>query len=74
MPLTDGAATVWVGSRHGIEKPPARSYRVKLLDWELAAVNFRVDVLLTALGFAIPRLLARHGLRYADIALREIHE
>ncbi len=25
-------------------------------------------------AFAVPRLLARHGLTYSDVALREIHE
>ncbi|SEL56728.1 acetyl-CoA C-acetyltransferase [Roseateles sp. YR242] len=73
-PLTDGAAALWVGSQSGMEKLPATAHRVKLVDWELAAVDFRVEGLLMAPAFAIPRLLARHGLRYADVALWEIHE
>ncbi|MCA0176863.1 MAG: acetyl-CoA C-acyltransferase [Proteobacteria bacterium] len=73
-PLTDGAAALWVGSQSGMDKLPATAHRVKLVDWEIAAVDFRVEGLLMAPAFAIPRLLARHGLRYADIALWEIHE
>jgi len=47
---------------------------VRLIDWELAAVDFRVEGLLMAPPYAIPRLLARHRLSYDDIALWEIHE
>ena len=73
-PLTDGAAAVWVGSARGVDRLPAGTPRVKLIDWEIAAVDFRVEGLLMAPAFAIPRLLARHGLAYADIDLWEIHE
>jgi acetyl-CoA C-acetyltransferase len=47
---------------------------VKLIDWEIGSVDFRVEGLLMAPAFAIPRLLARHDLSYADIHLWEIHE
>ena len=73
-PLTDGAAAVWVGSRRGVDRLPSSVVRVRLIDWEIAAVDFRVEGLLMAPAFAIPRLLARHGLAYEDIALWEIHE
>lgn len=73
-PLTDGAAAIWVGSRQGIARLSASLPRARLVDWEIAAVDFRVEGLLMAPAFAIPRLLARHGLRYEDIALWEIHE
>jgi acetyl-CoA C-acetyltransferase len=73
-PLTDGAAAIWVGSRKGMERLPDSIARVKLIDWEIAAVDFRVEGLLMAPAFAIPRLLARHGLTYHDIDLWEIHE
>jgi len=73
-PLTDGAAAVWVGSRKGVDRLPSSVARVRLIDWEIAAVDFRVEGLLMAPAFAIPRLLARHGLTYEDIALWEIHE
>jgi acetyl-CoA C-acetyltransferase len=73
-PLTDGAAAIWVGSEAGMAKLPPSLPKVQLVDFELAAVDFRVEGLLMAPAFAVPRLLARHGLTYADIALWEIHE
>jgi acetyl-CoA C-acetyltransferase len=72
--LTDGAAAIWVGSQEGLGKLPSSTPRVKLVDWEIASVDFRQEGLLMAPAFAIPRLLARHGLNYQDIGLWEIHE
>ena len=73
-PVTDGAASLWVGDAEGLARlgvAPA----VKLVDFEIAAIDFRLDEgMLMAPGRAIPRLLARHGLRFDDIALFEIHE
>jgi acetyl-CoA C-acetyltransferase len=73
-PLTDGAAAIWVASKSGLGRLPSSTPRVRLLDWEIASVDFRVEGLLMAPAFAIPRLLARHDLRYEDIGLWEIHE
>ena len=73
-PLTDGAAAMWVASREGLHRLPSSVARVRLTDWEIAAVDFRVEGLLMAPAFAIPRLLARNGLAYEDIDLWEIHE
>ena len=73
-PLTDGAAAIWVAASKGLSRLPSSTPRVKLVDWEIASVDFRVEGLLMAPAFAIPRLLARHDLKYADIALWEIHE
>lgn len=73
-PLTDGASSIWVASSEGLKKLPAETPRVKLIDWEIASVDFRTEGLLMAPPYAIPRLLARHGLTYADIHLWEIHE
>jgi len=73
-PLTDGAAAVWVGSEEGMATLPAGTPVARLVDWELASVDFKVEGLLMAPAFAVPRLLARHGLRYEDIDLWEIHE
>src|SRR5689334_4068190 len=73
-PLTDGAAGIWVGSSKGMARLPSTTPRVRLVDWEIASVDFRVEGLLMAPAFAIPRLLARHDLRYEDIHLWEIHE
>jgi acetyl-CoA C-acetyltransferase len=73
-PLTDGAAAVWVATDSGLARLPATTPRARLLDWEIAAVDFMVEGLLMAPAYAVPRLLARHGLTYADIHLWEIHE
>jgi acetyl-CoA C-acetyltransferase len=73
-PLTDGAAAIWVATDEGVNRLPARLPRARLLDFELAAVDIFHEGLLMAPVSAIPRLLARHGLKYDDIALWEIHE
>ncbi|MCC6869380.1 MAG: acetyl-CoA C-acyltransferase [Burkholderiales bacterium] len=73
-PLTDGAAGIWIATTPGLARLPESLPRVRLVDWEIAAVDFRTEGLLMAPAYAIPRLLARHGLTYADIDLWEIHE
>jgi acetyl-CoA C-acetyltransferase len=73
-PLTDGASSLWVASDTGLDLLPPGTHRAKLIDWEIASIDHRVEGLLMAPAFAIPRLLARHGLTYADIDLWEIHE
>jgi acetyl-CoA C-acetyltransferase len=73
-PLTDGAAGLWVASESGLAKLPAGVPKARLIDWEIASIDFRTEGLLMAPAFAIPRLLARNGLTYADIDLWEIHE
>lgn len=73
-PLTDGAAAIWVATEQGLAKLPSSVPRVRLVDWEIASIDFRHEGLLMAPAYAIPRLLARHGLAYADIHLWEIHE
>ena len=73
-PVTDGAAALWVGDAEGLARLGAAP-AVKLVDFEIAAIDFRLDEgMLMAPGRAIPRLLARHGLKFADVALWEIHE
>jgi len=72
--LTDGAASVWIATESGLARLPGSTPRVKLVDYEIAAVDFRTEGLLMAPAYAIPRLLARNDLRYADISLWEIHE
>ncbi|BCW90780.1 3-ketoacyl-CoA thiolase FadI [Alphaproteobacteria bacterium SO-S41] len=72
-PLTDGAASIWVGDAEGFARlgiAPA----VKLVDWQIAAMQFGEEGILMAPARAIPQLLARHGLTFTDIALWEIHE
>ncbi|MBV9945449.1 MAG: hypothetical protein JOZ69_01210 [Myxococcales bacterium] len=73
-PLSDGAAAVWVASEDGLARLPASVPRARLVDHALAAVDVERDGLLMAPAFAIPRLLARRGLTYADVTLYEIHE
>jgi len=73
-PLTDGAAGIWVATDEGLGRLPAGLPRARLVDFEMAAVDIFHEGLLMAPTYAIPRLLARHRLRYDDIALWEIHE
>jgi acetyl-CoA C-acetyltransferase len=73
-PLTDGAAAIWVATDEGLSRLPGAPPRVRLLDFEMAAVDVFTEGLLMAPVSAIPRLLARHGLKFDDIALWEIHE
>jgi len=72
--LTDGAASLWVASEAGLKKLPPRTPRARLVDYEIAAVDFRKEGLLMAPAFAVPKLLARNGLKYGDVDLWEIHE
>lgn len=74
-PLTDGASTVLLSSEdwaaaQGLE-PLAY-----LVDAEAAAVDFvgGHEGLLMAPAYAVPRLLARNGLTFADFDVFEIHE
>jgi acetyl-CoA C-acetyltransferase len=73
-PLTDGAAGLWVVNGTGRQRLGKDLPALKLVDFELGAVDFQKDGMLMAPAYAIPRLLARHGLRFEDIDLWEIHE
>ncbi|HEY8003733.1 MAG TPA: acetyl-CoA C-acyltransferase [Phenylobacterium sp.] len=73
-PLTDGAAALWVATGAGLERLPAATPRVRLVDYEINAIDLFNEYLLMAPAYAIPRLLARNGLAYADIGLWELHE
>jgi len=73
-PLTDGAAAIWVATDAGLSRLPGATPRVRLVDFEMAAIDIFNEGLLMAPVTAIPRLLARHGLTFEDIALWEIHE
>jgi acetyl-CoA C-acetyltransferase len=73
-PLTDGAAAIWVANDRGVSRLPANRPRVRLVDWEMAAVDIFHEGLLMAPAYAIPRLLARNGLTLDAIDLWEIHE
>jgi acetyl-CoA C-acetyltransferase len=73
-PLTDGAAAIWVATEEGLSRLPGATPRVRLVDFEMAAIDIFNEGLLMAPVTAIPRLLARHGLKFEDVALWEIHE
>ena len=74
-PLTDGASAVLLASEdwakaHGL-KPQAH-----LVSYETAAVDFfdKKEGLLMAPTYAVPRMLARNGLKLQDFDFYEIHE
>src|SRR6267143_283349 len=73
-PLTDGAAGLWVATSAGLKRLPGAILHARLVDWEVTAVDIFHEGLLMAPTYAIPRMLARNGLKYGDIALWEIHE
>ena len=74
-PLTDGASVVLLASEEWAKARglPVLAY---LLDGETAAVDFVKghEGLLMAPAYAVPRLLARHGLNLQDFDYYEIHE
>ncbi|WP_110971332.1 MULTISPECIES: acetyl-CoA C-acetyltransferase [Pseudomonas] len=74
-PLTDGASVVLLASEEWAKERglPVLAY---LLDGENAAVDFVKghEGLLMAPVYAVPRLLARHGLSLQDFDYYEIHE
>jgi len=69
-PLTD----VWVATETGLGRLPPSTPKARLVDFELAAVDIFEEGLLMAPTYAVPRILARNGLRYDDVHLWEIHE
>jgi acetyl-CoA C-acetyltransferase len=73
-PLTDGAAAIWVATDEGLARLPGTTPHVRLKDFEMAAIDIFNEGLLMAPVTAIPRLLARHALKFDDIALWDIHE
>jgi acetyl-CoA C-acetyltransferase len=73
-PLTDGAAGLWVATAKGLDRLPAATPRVQLVDYEINAIDLHHEYLLMSPAYGIPKLLARNGLAYEDVALWEIHE
>ncbi len=73
-PLTDGASAVLLGSEewakaHGLE------VEAWIVDAQVAAVDFvHGEGLLLAPAWAVPQMLARHGLTLQDFDFYEIHE
>ena len=73
-PLTDGAAAIWVATEEGLRRLPPKTPRVRLVDFEITAVDIFTEGLLMAPVSAIPQILSRRRLKFDDIALWEIHE
>lgn len=72
-PLTDGAAGLWVANEAGLERL-GQAPVIEVVDWQLAAMDYQEEGILMAPARAIPKLLARHKLKFEDIQLWEIHE
>jgi acetyl-CoA C-acetyltransferase len=74
-PLTDGASTVLLGSREWAAERDL-PLLARVVDAETAAVDFvhGHEGLLMAPAHAVPRLLARNGLKLGDFDFYEIHE
>ena len=73
-PLTDGASAVLLGSE---EWARSRGLEVQawIVDAQVAAVDFvHGEGLLMAPAWAVPQMLARHGLSLQDFDFYEIHE
>ncbi len=72
-PNTDGAAAIWVADEEALQRLGA-SPAVKLVDWQVQAMDYHEEGILMAPARGIPRLLARNKLTFADIASWNIHE
>ncbi|TIC83877.1 acetyl-CoA C-acetyltransferase [Nocardioides sp. GY 10113] len=74
-PLTDGASAVLLASEDWAEEHGLTPL-AWFVDSEVAAVDFvnGAEGLLMAPAYAVPRMLARHGLTLQDFDLYEIHE
>ena len=74
-PLTDGASVALLSSE-GWAKAHSLTPLAFFVDSETAAVDYvnGADGLLMAPTYAVPRLLARNGLRLGDFDFYEIHE
>jgi acetyl-CoA C-acetyltransferase len=74
-PLSDGASAVLLSSEEWAAEHelPVQAY---LLDAQTAAVDYvhKREGLLMAPAYAVPKLLARHGLSLQDFDFYEIHE
>ena len=74
-PLTDGASTVLLASQ-GYAEVRGWQPLAYLTDYETAAVDYvhGGEGLLMAPAYAMPRMLARHGLDLQDFDFYEVHE
>ncbi len=72
-PNTDGAASIFVADVEGLKRL-GLTPTVKLVDWQIEAMEFHEEGILMAPARGLPKLLARNKLKFSDIALWEIHE
>ncbi len=74
-PLTDGASVVLMGSQEWADEH-GLTVQAWFVDGQTAAVDYvhGAEGLLMAPAYAVPRLLARHGLTLQDFDFYEIHE
>jgi acetyl-CoA C-acetyltransferase len=74
-PLSDGASVVLLASEEEAEKQ-GWTPQAYFVDYETAAVDYvsGAEGLLMAPVYAVPRMLARHGLTLQDFDFYEIHE
>ncbi|MFJ3956614.1 acetyl-CoA C-acetyltransferase [Arthrobacter sp. NPDC090010] len=74
-PLTDGASAVLLASEEWADERELPKLAT-VVDGEAAAVDFvhGKEGLLMAPAYAVPRMLARNGLSFADFDFFEIHE
>jgi acetyl-CoA acetyltransferase family protein len=72
-PNTDGAASIFVADSEGLKRlgNPAA---IRLVDWQIDAMDYHEEGILMAPARSIPKLLARHKLKFSDIVLWNIHE
>ena len=71
-PLTDGASAVLLASEHY-----AKQHNLPILGYVVDSISVAVDPkdqLLIGPAYAIPKLLARHGLQKDDVGVYELHE
>ncbi|MFV3517455.1 acetyl-CoA C-acyltransferase, partial [Mycobacterium tuberculosis] len=54
-PITDGAAGCWVANEAGIARLPTDTPHVRLVDYEVSAVDLHTEGLLMAPSYGIPR-------------------
>lgn len=71
-PLTDGAAAVLL-ARKEVARAHGLPLKATVRDWVFTAQD-PGDELLLGPAFAVPKLLQRHGIRWADLDVIEIHE
>lgn len=71
--FSDGAGALLLASR-GYARAQGLPEQAVIRDYQLTGVDSPREEMLLGPAMSIPRLLARHGLQFADIGVWEIHE